>query len=424
MKKILFFLIAFFSLFFIFSGAVKAAEEIDVPDNCDWTVTDKNGKRAPFIKEPISTAQTKIIWRVGNLTYGRQYKVDYKCLSGACLSTFTKTADIKGEISGSTSFVETNMRNDIFLNVNEIGSAVNPRCGYKIVPADWQSEPSPTPRYDAKCTLNVVNPSPIDASKDILLKGTITNVTGFSNYNLACVTCNGSIIGPPPAPKSFHDPDFVLDNSNKTFTLNIGRNWPDDNKNYTVTAKVRVAAAPIPYWAIDVSCSVNFNIPDGVIPTPTIPTICSACGPGKIPCQDSQCNSCPVCAGIVTPIPYPSLAPLCDQLPGEFQVDCKDCVEGQHKIWTAIGCIAPDLGSFISEQLLGVGVGIAGGIAFLYFLYGTFLFLTSRGNPEQIAMGREIIMSSLLGLALIIFSVFLLRVIAVDILDLKPFDFK
>ena len=159
-------------------------------------------------------------------------------------------------------------------------------------------------------------------------------------------------------------------------------------------------------------------------PTPSNAPICQQCGPGKIPCSDTNCQSCSQCRPTATPVqPYPSLAPICDQLPDtdNFRGACWECINQQGRIWTAIGCLPTDLGIIIKEQIFGFGLSIAGAIAFLYFLYGAFLFLTSRGNPEQIAQGREIIISSLTGLLLIIFSVFLLRVVGIDILKLPGF---
>lgn len=89
--------------------------------------------------------------------------------------------------------------------------------------------------------------------------------------------------------------------------------------------------------------------------------------------------------------------------------------------WTALGCIATDPQGFVS-WLLGAVIGIAGGIVFLLILYGGFQILTSTGDPEKLTNGKEIIVSAIAGLLMIIFSVLLLKIIGVDILKIPGFS--
>lgn len=128
--------------------------------------------------------------------------------------------------------------------------------------------------------------------------------------------------------------------------------------------------------------------------------------------------------------PLPTLQPLCDTIANKNSPDenmrklwgsCDACIHNG-EIWSAIGCVPTDFSKIISKYIFGTGVGIAGGIAFLYFIYGSFLILTSSGNPEKIEEARQIITSAISGLLLIIFSVFLLHVIGVDILKLPGFN--
>lgn len=112
---------------------------------------------------------------------------------------------------------------------------------------------------------------------------------------------------------------------------------------------------------------------------------------------------------------------LCNQLDPSFQSKCVACsADGKH-IWSAIGCLPTDLTILIKDYFFTTGLGIAGSIAFLYFLYGAFMILTSSGAAEQIEEAKQVITSSLTGLLLIIFSIFLLRVIGVDVLGLPGF---
>lgn len=91
------------------------------------------------------------------------------------------------------------------------------------------------------------------------------------------------------------------------------------------------------------------------------------------------------------------------------------------KINTALGCISANPTNFVST-LLRFGVGIAGGIAFLLIIFGGFQILTSAGNPEQLNAGKELITSTVVGLLMIIFSVFLLRLIGYNILGIPGFN--
>ncbi len=88
---------------------------------------------------------------------------------------------------------------------------------------------------------------------------------------------------------------------------------------------------------------------------------------------------------------------------------------------TAIGCIPiGDTDEFIGF-ILRWAIGIGGGIAFLLIVFAGFQIMTSAGNPERLQAGRELLTSAIAGLILLIFSVFILRIIGVNILGIfKP----
>lgn len=95
-------------------------------------------------------------------------------------------------------------------------------------------------------------------------------------------------------------------------------------------------------------------------------------------------------------------------------------------IKTAIGCVpilTPDNGTSFMGFILRWAVGVGGGIAFLLILYGGFMVMTSAGNPERLKAGQELLTSAISGLILLIFSVFILKFIGIDILGLGAFGF-
>lgn len=94
---------------------------------------------------------------------------------------------------------------------------------------------------------------------------------------------------------------------------------------------------------------------------------------------------------------------------------------GGNEIETGIGCIPVGGVNQFVAWILSRTIFVASGIAFLLMILGAIQILTSAGNPEKVKAGGELITSALSGLLFIIFSVFLLRIVGVDILHLPDF---
>lgn len=98
--------------------------------------------------------------------------------------------------------------------------------------------------------------------------------------------------------------------------------------------------------------------------------------------------------------------------------DCIDCFRNDG-YWSALGCMyVKDWQSFISKNVFGTVLGIAGLSTLLCIIYASFLLQTSQGQQEQVQNARETLTSCITGLIVIIFSVFILQVIGYDILRL------
>lgn len=112
---------------------------------------------------------------------------------------------------------------------------------------------------------------------------------------------------------------------------------------------------------------------------------------------------------------------LCSFATGEAREDCDTCTSEKQGIWTAIGCIPSTPEGFV-QRILPFAMGLGGGIAFLLMLFGALQIMTSAGNPEKLNAGKELVTSAIVGLLLIIFSIFLLRLIGVSILKIPGFS--
>jgi len=112
----------------------------------------------------------------------------------------------------------------------------------------------------------------------------------------------------------------------------------------------------------------------------------------------------------------------------DYSKQCTDCYRGvtlgnnQRGMWTSVGCISiENAGTDIIKFLISLGIGIAGGIALLSFLYAAFLLSVSQGEPQKVSKAKEIMTAAIVGLLFIIFSVTILQFIGADILKIPGF---
>jgi hypothetical protein len=181
-------------------------------------------------------------------------------------------------------------------------------------------------------------------------------------------------------------------------------------------------------------CVVNTPTPT-LTPTIGIPTIDprQACIDA---CNEDPSHSHPIpqCLltygvdppGCVNPINYDNLDCvingvrydcLCCQLPTPRLLMSPLC-PGQKAINTAIGCIPlGDQNEFL-VFILRWAIGIAGGVSFLLIVYSGFVIMTAGGDKRKVQAGRELLTAAISGLILIIFSVFILDLIGVRILQI------
>ena len=108
----------------------------------------------------------------------------------------------------------------------------------------------------------------------------------------------------------------------------------------------------------------------------------------------------------------------CGKVPEPIDTKLKCTTDnGLVGINTAAGCIPiEELNTGFLGFILTWSLGILGGLGILLILYSAFLVITSAGNPKKLQAAKEQLIATLTGIALVILSVYLLRVIGVDIL--------
>jgi len=174
-------------------------------------------------------------------------------------------------------------------------------------------------------------------------------------------------------------------------------------------------------------CDVNAQAECAALQAATQPT-CVGLG-GTCHLQSDICQTdlgpagCPqfqTCGANCSPSTLTPSAEVCDYVTDATQnTKCRKC-DLEKGVWTALGCIHTTPQLFIGE-ILRIGVSIGGGIAFLLILFGGFQILTSAGNPEKLNAGKELITSAITGLLIIIFSLFILRLIGFNIFRIPGF---
>jgi hypothetical protein len=86
-------------------------------------------------------------------------------------------------------------------------------------------------------------------------------------------------------------------------------------------------------------------------------------------------------------------------------------------IWIFVGCVDPTpLG--IITGVIRIALGVMGGVALLQLIWAGLLY--QSGNEKKIADARQKVIATLTGIAVLVFSILILRIIGVNILDVLP----
>jgi len=98
------------------------------------------------------------------------------------------------------------------------------------------------------------------------------------------------------------------------------------------------------------------------------------------------------------------------------------------RMYTFLGCLGGEKKGFteketvgsVTQAILNIIFSIVGGVAFLYFLYGSFIIATSQADPEKLNYGKRLITGSIVGLIFSLSSILIISFITNGVLKL-PF---
>lgn len=118
------------------------------------------------------------------------------------------------------------------------------------------------------------------------------------------------------------------------------------------------------------------------------------------------------------PDPPPGAKKICDSA-GKAAGVCRQCMQGDppEGMWTAIGCLStkPEKAA---EQVFNIALGFGGIFILIQILMGAFGLITSSGNPGAVEKARSRIINAIVALLFLVFSVTLLQIIGMQILQL------
>lgn len=154
---------------------------------------------------------------------------------------------------------------------------------------------------------------------------------------------------------------------------------------------------------------------------------CDLCGYCNGQDAPGDWNECAACVYPDIPIAPEDANPL-DNYTLEIKEDASrnfvQVTPYQGRMHTMLGCLSTNIGDFnvfdqnagqvaspVINTILNMLFRIAGGLAFLYLLYGSYVVMTSRDNPEQVARGRATIIGSIVGVVFALSATLILNFI-------------
>ncbi len=130
----------------------------------------------------------------------------------------------------------------------------------------------------------------------------------------------------------------------------------------------------------------------------------------------STCDLCGYCQGTTPPANWNSCA-QCIYAGTSSPDDALLITPNPNKSYTVFGCVSTDAGGFASFFMNFITSAVSA-VAFLGILYGGFQVMIARGDPDKMNEGKRYIYGAILGLLIVLFSVFIVKTIGGTILQI------
>jgi len=148
--------------------------------------------------------------------------------------------------------------------------------------------------------------------------------------------------------------------------------------------------------------------------------LCGYCPPNTLPSSWEKCRQCLYPDASTDPSAQDTL---------KVDADTNQAISPYPgRQYTFLGCISTEAGfsqeggvSSVTQKLLNIVFSLAGGITFLYFLYGSFVIAASQSDPERLNYGKRVVWGAIIGLVFCLTSVLIVNFIAGQVLKIPGF---
>ncbi len=112
---------------------------------------------------------------------------------------------------------------------------------------------------------------------------------------------------------------------------------------------------------------------------------------------------------------------LCSQVADlDKQSECMACSHTHNGIWTAIGCIPTDIKSIVTV-IIKIAMSLAIAFVILIIFVSSLIISTSQGEPNKLTEAKDHIVSAVIGLLFLVFSIAILEFIGIELFHIPGF---